>query len=462
MRVLELHAPVSAIGRKSGRTATAAAAYRAAARIECERTGQIHDYTRKQGVEAEMILLPDNAPDWAHDRASLWNAAELRETRKDARTAREIQVALPAEFTPEERKEAGLRIGQLLVHRYNVGVDMAWHTPSRKGDERNHHVHILFTSRHFENGDWAEKKDRRLDDKRTGPEEIKVLREAVATVMNDIAAREHRDVYVEHLSYESRGHDLEPTQHLGPNATEMERRGVSSDIGNKNREIRARNQRRQQLYRRRNVIDLQTERERRRQRGKPSPAPSQDQSNDQIAQNPQGKEFRQLYADTQTRRRALLQHQEAKYGNEEKQLARQMAGVYAANERGYIVRFWRSISGRARRDRQEMASAQERLNRIAAEKRAAAEQFERERVARLEKLRADMRSVQEEAEARVQEPKVKTPSNQLGPKATSDTVRDLKQTSPAIEPDADIEPTSPEPESVEYEEDEDYDQGYSW
>ena len=62
MRVIELHSPLRVVQRSKGRTATAAAAYRAAERIECERTGQVHDYTRKQGVEHKALLLPDNAP----------------------------------------------------------------------------------------------------------------------------------------------------------------------------------------------------------------------------------------------------------------------------------------------------------------------------------------------------------------------------------------------------------------
>ena len=47
------HLSVKTIKRSAGRTATAAGAYRAGERIECQREGRIHDYTRKQGIEAE-------------------------------------------------------------------------------------------------------------------------------------------------------------------------------------------------------------------------------------------------------------------------------------------------------------------------------------------------------------------------------------------------------------------------
>ena len=77
------HLSVKTIKRSAGRSATAAAAYRAGELIACAREGRVHDYTRKLGVEDSFILAPDGAPDWAQDRQALWNAAEARETRLD-------------------------------------------------------------------------------------------------------------------------------------------------------------------------------------------------------------------------------------------------------------------------------------------------------------------------------------------------------------------------------------------
>ena len=61
------------------------AAYRACCVIECEREGRTHDYSHKGGREAGGIVLPEDAPAWAKDRAKLWNAIELRERNKDKR-----------------------------------------------------------------------------------------------------------------------------------------------------------------------------------------------------------------------------------------------------------------------------------------------------------------------------------------------------------------------------------------
>src|SRR3546814_15020980 len=77
------HLAVKAIGRSAGRSATAAAAYRAGVEITDERTGLVHDYTRKQGVEHSELMLPTAAPAWAADRERSWNAAHLEEADKN-------------------------------------------------------------------------------------------------------------------------------------------------------------------------------------------------------------------------------------------------------------------------------------------------------------------------------------------------------------------------------------------
>ena len=98
------HLAMKPISRASGRSAVAAAAYRASQKLTNERDGQTHDFTARRGVEHTEILLPDGVEaEWAKDRSTLWNSAEFAEVRKDARVAREVEVALPHELTPEQR-----------------------------------------------------------------------------------------------------------------------------------------------------------------------------------------------------------------------------------------------------------------------------------------------------------------------------------------------------------------------
>lgn len=80
----------------------------------------MHDYTAKRGVDACFILAPDDAPEWAQDRAALWNAAEARETRSNSVTAREWELGLPSEISDAARIEITRAFAQQLVERYGV------------------------------------------------------------------------------------------------------------------------------------------------------------------------------------------------------------------------------------------------------------------------------------------------------------------------------------------------------
>src|SRR3546814_18537864 len=91
------HLAVKSVSRSTGRSAVAAVAYRAGVCLENERDGLVHDYTRRGGVEDAFIVAPEGAA-WAQDRSALWNAAEAAEKRKDAKVAREYELALPAEL----------------------------------------------------------------------------------------------------------------------------------------------------------------------------------------------------------------------------------------------------------------------------------------------------------------------------------------------------------------------------
>ena len=141
------HLRASVISRSQGRSATAAIAYRAAERITDRRTGLVFDYAAKAGVEHAEILAPDHAPDWVRDRSELWNRVEEAETRRNSQVAREVRVALPSELSHAERVELvrGF-VREQFVDRGMV-ADVALHAPGRDGDDRNHHAHILLTTR---------------------------------------------------------------------------------------------------------------------------------------------------------------------------------------------------------------------------------------------------------------------------------------------------------------------------
>ena len=230
--VAEYRLSAKTISRGKGQSAIASAAYRSAERLMDDRTGLTSDYSRRGGVLHSEIVAPDNTPDWMHDRAQLWNSVEAVERRKDAQLAREIQLSLPHELTEDQRRD--LVIGFVREQFVDQGMiaDIAIHAPSAEGDARNHHAHIMLTMREL-TGDGFGKKVREWN----STDRLTAWREQWARHQNRELERHGHPARVDHRSYEAQGIDREPTQHLGPMASDMERKGKASRIGDHNRKM---------------------------------------------------------------------------------------------------------------------------------------------------------------------------------------------------------------------------------
>lgn len=236
------HLSVKPVSRGVGRSATAAAAYRSASQVADRTTGQVFDYTRKSGVEHAEIVLPTEAAkrdiNWPREREQLWNVAEEAEKRKDARVAREYEVALPHELSQRERTELVREFSQEIANRYGVAVDFAIHKPHREGDERNHHAHVLTTTRRIEATglgakaeiEWADT-DRTKRGLGTAKEEVAAIRERWAALTNEKLQEHGHESRIDHRSLKDQGIDREPTTHLGPAVSGMQRRGMETEVG---------------------------------------------------------------------------------------------------------------------------------------------------------------------------------------------------------------------------------------
>lgn len=223
------HCSVKTISRSQGRSATAAAAYRAGAAVTDERTGLIHDYTRKSGVLFNQIILPAHAPSWASDRNRLWSEAEFSETRKNSTVAREIVIALPSELAGSERAAIALQFAIELSEKHCLAVEVSMHAPNRGGDSRNFHAHILMSTRRLSHDGFTEK-SREWDDRKQGSETVLYWRERWAALQNKALERAGFDVRVSHLSLDAQGIDERtPTAHQGVSVTAMTRRGQATD-----------------------------------------------------------------------------------------------------------------------------------------------------------------------------------------------------------------------------------------
>ena len=223
------HCSVKCVKRSEGRSATAAAAYRSRESIVDERTGEIHDYTRRSGVESTELVFPDHVTT-RPAREKLWNTAEKAETRKNAQVAREVEIALPDELTADQRRELAVDFARQIAERYNVAADVCIHQPGKEGDQRNHHAHILLTTRTIEADGTLGKKTRILDDQKSGPAEIQKIREMWAQICN--ASLEHvgHSERIDHRSLREQGEERQATKHQGPAVTAIERKNVAAVI----------------------------------------------------------------------------------------------------------------------------------------------------------------------------------------------------------------------------------------
>jgi hypothetical protein len=218
-------ASVRTISRATGRSATAAAAYRSGTILADARSGLTHDYTRKGGVVGSFIVLPAGAAGAFRERSVLWNAAEAAEKRKDARVARELILALPHELDEEGRAATAKDMAEWLAARYGVAADVSIHQPDRQGDGRNHHAHILFTVRAV-GADGLGAKTKALDDWKQGPEEVQAIRLVWESIANAALERAGVAARIDHRSHKELGIELPPQIHEGVRATQMRRRGA--------------------------------------------------------------------------------------------------------------------------------------------------------------------------------------------------------------------------------------------
>jgi len=219
------HIGINPIKRSAGQRATAAAAYRAGERIRDERTGDVHNHSRRQDVTHTEIFLPSKfgeAPmEWARDRATLWNTAEAAEKRRDARVAREFQVTLPFELSSTQRLALARGFARELSDRYGVAVDLAIHDPKAGSDPRNFHAHLLATTREVTPTGLGAKAgmdmqvvQRARQGMADHSEEYTAVRERWASHINEALREANIEARVDHRSFAAQGIERQPMVHV--------------------------------------------------------------------------------------------------------------------------------------------------------------------------------------------------------------------------------------------------------
>ena len=258
------HFSVNIISRGKGKSAVASAAYISGEKIKNEWDGVTHDYTKKQGVISKEIYLPDHAPEEYKDRKTLWNSVELFEKNSNAQLARNFIISLPKELSIEENKKMIEEYIQTNFVKEGMIVDLAIHDESREGNQ-NIHAHIMTIVRPInEDGTWGQKskkeyildeKGEKILNKNGKPKTRKVelttwndkgnvekWRENFSKLCNEYLAKNKIEKRVDHRSFKRQGIKQIPTIHLGASASAMERKGIRTEKGDINREIKKQNE----------------------------------------------------------------------------------------------------------------------------------------------------------------------------------------------------------------------------
>ena len=222
MAIYHLH--VKVIGRKSGASAVASAAYRSASRLCDERLDRSHDFSGKRGVVHSEVMLPENAPEAWRDRERLWNDVEAFEVRKDAQLAREVEFAIPREMTQAQ----GIELARDFVRSEFVDrgmiADLNVHWDMAEDGMPKPHAHVMLTMRGVDENGFGRKV---RDWNRT--EMVERWRERWAEVANERLAELDIDARIDHRSLEAQGIALEPQSQIGAPAKRIEGRGIEGE-----------------------------------------------------------------------------------------------------------------------------------------------------------------------------------------------------------------------------------------
>ncbi|CDM60331.1 MULTISPECIES: Ti-type conjugative transfer relaxase TraA [Rhizobium] len=244
------HFSVSVVARGSGRSAVLSAAYRHCAKMEFEREARTIDYTRKQGLLHEELVVPSDAPEWLRmmvaDRSvagaseAFWNKVEVFEKRSDAQLAKDVTIALPIELTAAQN----IALVRDFVERHitSKGMVADWVYHDAPG---NPHVHLMTTLRPLTEDGFGSKKVAVLapDGKPIrndagkivyelwagSAEDFNAFRDGWFACQNKHLALAGLDIRIDGRSFERQGIALEPTIHLGVGTKAIERKAEQTD-----------------------------------------------------------------------------------------------------------------------------------------------------------------------------------------------------------------------------------------
>lgn len=254
------------VKRSKGQSAVDAASYISRSVLVSEYDGKTYRPKYHEDLVHCEINLPEHAPEEWLDRAVLWNSVELNEKQKNAQLCRTLKAALPNDWSYELAEETVRDYVQRNFVSKGMCADWAIHDSVNQNGIHNLHFHLMLTLRPVEeNGKWGAKqrkeyildkdgnkirnksgrgfKSRAVDvndwnEKGNSRKWRKDLTDTINVVNDRIGLPE----YWEHRSFKELGLEQEPTRHLGPIASALERKGIRTEKGDANRAIMEHNQ----------------------------------------------------------------------------------------------------------------------------------------------------------------------------------------------------------------------------
>ena len=256
----------SIVKRSKGQSAVDAASYISRSVLVSEYDGKTYRPKYHEDLAHCEINLPEYAPEEWLDRAVLWNSVQLNEKQKNAQLCRTLKAALPNDWSYELAEETVRDYVQRNFVSKGMCADWAIHDSVNQNGIHNLHFHLMLTLRPVEeNGKWGAKqrkeyildkdgnkirnksgrgfKSRAVDvndwnEKGNSRKWRKDLTDTINVVNDRIGLPE----YWEHRSFKELGLEQEPTRHLGPIASALERKGIRTEKGDANRAIMEHNQ----------------------------------------------------------------------------------------------------------------------------------------------------------------------------------------------------------------------------
>jgi len=281
MPATAFHLCVVPMSRSTGKSSVAKAAYITGDKLTDARTGKLHDYTRRGGVEAVLHAQLKDAPEWSRDVAQAWNAVEAIEARKNSQTAKVIDgLAFPHGIDAEARKRMLTDFTREEFGRKGLLWTASIHLPDKDGDQRNYHAHVMWSERPLTADGFAKNKDRSATSFAERKDALAHMRERWAALSAKqleraglpleasrwkeahltLSEQEQRARARGDIEFAERIAEREPTKHLGRAAVALERKGIATERGDAWEATETRNDARQELRQQRHAVTQETAR----------------------------------------------------------------------------------------------------------------------------------------------------------------------------------------------------------